>query len=358
MKILTFEQALKEAEGYSKKHLLLGNGFSIACIPSIFTYGSLFSKANFDDIPEVKQVFSLLNTQDFELVIHALERGAAVLPAYLPKEKHTAIQMACNALKLKELLIETIAKNHPAYPSEIEEKKYNACISFLSNFLDDGGVVYTLNYDLLLYWTLMYGMDKKLIKALPIDGFGRDTDFTGGKSFVSEYVTWQGDSKAHSQNVHYLHGALHIYDRGADVEKFTWNDKGIPLVDQARKALSEGRFPLFVAEGESQKKMEKITHCGYLFHSFKSFSSTMKVAPKNAPNCLFTYGVSFSANDDHILNKIPKGKVAHLFVSIYGDPTIKSNSEIIVSAEKLKGKREYGTLEISYYDAESALVWG
>lgn len=358
MKIVTFKEALSKAELYNKKHLLLGNGFSIACIPSIFTYGSLFSRANFSDMPEVQETFNLLRTQDFESVIQALEKGGSVLPAYLPEKKKTAATMLQHALKLKERLIETIAENHPSFPGEIEEYKCKACTSFLSNFIDPGGTVYSLNYDLLLYWTLMYGMEQKLIRVQPLDGFGRDTDFEDGEVYVSEYVTWQGDSRAHSQNIHYLHGALHIYDRGADVEKFTWADKGIRLVDQARKALSENRFPLFVAEGESKKKMEKIIHSGYLYHSFKSFSSTMKYGAKSSKSCLFTYGVSFSENDEHILSKISKGKVAHLFVSLYGDPASKTNNAIIASLERLKRKRSSGDLEISFYDAASANVWG
>jgi hypothetical protein len=358
MKLITFQDALKQAEPFNKRHLLLGNGFSIACVPSIFTYGSLFTKADFSDMPEVKKTFQILDTQDFELVIQALEKGSGVLPAYLPKEISTSRKMLEHAGQLKERLIETIAANHPAFPAEIPEEKYRACIAFLAIFLDQGGTIYTLNYDLLLYWTLMYGMERKLINIQPLDGFGRDTDFNDGKLEISDYVTWQGDTKAHGQNVHYLHGALHIYDRGADIEKFTWVDKRIRLIDQARKALSEGRFPLFVTEGESKKKMAKISHCGYLYHSFKSFSSSMNYKTKNAKSCLFTYGVSFSDNDDHILKKIPKGKVAKLFVSIYGDPDSVENLKIIDAAERLKVKRANGDLEITYYDARSTDIWG
>lgn len=358
MQLLSFQEALSEAEGYNKKHLLLGNGFSIACVPSIFTYGSLYSKANFNDMPEVQETFKLLETQDFELVIHALEKGSSVLPAYLPKQKETSAKMLEHAQKVKERLIETIAQNHPAFPGEINEIKYKACASFLSQFLDTGCTVYTLNYDLLLYWTLMYAMEQKIIRIDPLDGFGRDTNFENGQVNVSEYVTWQGDTKAQNQNIHYLHGALHVYDRRADIEKFTWSDKQVRLVDQARKALAEGRFPLFVAEGESEKKMDRISHCGYLYHSYKSFSRTMAYGVKKDKSCLFTFGVSFGENDNHILSKIPKGKVAHLFVSIYGDPASKVNKQIIELAEILKRKRVSGDLTISYYDAQSARVWG
>ena len=37
MKPMTFEDAIKLASTYNKKNLLLGNGFSIACVPKIFT---------------------------------------------------------------------------------------------------------------------------------------------------------------------------------------------------------------------------------------------------------------------------------------------------------------------------------
>lgn len=359
LKVISFEEAVHHSNQYAKHHLLLGNGFSIACIPSIFTYDSLYNQADFSSMPEAKKVFEILYTQDFELIINALENSSLLIPVYNLKSTDTAKKMCEHAQLLKEILIQTLAKNHPAYPATIEDNKYKSCLKFLSIFLDSESCIYTLNYDLLLYWTLMYGVGEKLIQTIPSDGFGRDVDFEDGEVSVSDYLAWQCDSKAHHQNVHYLHGALHIYDRGHYTEKFTWIDTGITLIEQARKALSENRFPLFVSEGASNKKMEKITHSGYLYHSFKSFSANMKkVGFKTAKNCLFTYGVSFSENDSHILKKIAQGKVAHLFISIYGNPDTTGNKQIIASAEKLKYKRGNNDLTITYYDAESAKVWG
>ncbi len=71
--VVTFQEALKEAEQYDKKVLFLGNGFSIACVPTIFTYRSLFEQADFFSMPEAEEVFRKLKTEDFEEVIHALE---------------------------------------------------------------------------------------------------------------------------------------------------------------------------------------------------------------------------------------------------------------------------------------------
>jgi len=359
IKIITFDQAIKKSAAYNKRHLLVGNGFSIACVPDIFTYRSLFEKANFRNMPEVKELFKTFQTHDFELVINALEQSSLTLPAYGKQFVKIAKKMQEHAGKLKEILIKTIAENHPAYPATISDNKYEACARFLSLFMnsENGGCIYTINYDLLLYWTVMFGKNKELFDILPNDGFGRDTDFEDGESHVSQYVTWQGETSAHGQNIHYLHGALHVFDNGNEVEKYTWIDTGIRLIDQTRAALEQNKFPLFVAEGESKKKMEKILHNGYLYHSYKSFSKIMEKGSR-VSDCLFTYGVSFSDNDNHIFKKIYKGHIRKLFVGLYGDPDSEANKVIISKIEYLKSKRKASDLEVEYYDAESAKVWG
>ncbi len=48
--------------------------------------------------------------------------------------------------------METIASSHPEWPGEITDREYAACREFISQF----DTIYTLNYDLLLYWTLMH----------------------------------------------------------------------------------------------------------------------------------------------------------------------------------------------------------
>ena len=359
-KIITFEQAIKKSDVFKKRHLLLGNGFSIACVPNIFTYRSLFEKANFSKMLQVLELFEVFKTQDFEYVIKALEISRNVIPAYLRGCEETIALMKIQADKLKELLLETIAENHPSYPSEIDNSKYDACVSFLSAFLNrkNGGKVFTLNYDLLLYWALMYGIENNKFDFEINDGFGRNAKFDNGEWNKSKYVTWQGESSAHNQNIHYLHGALHIFDKGVDIQKFTWIDTGERLIDQTRNALKENMFPLFVAEGESEKKMGKIVHSGYLYHSFKSFSAVMNCNTRNASSCLFTYGISFGSNDSHIFKKITDGNINKVFVGIYGDIDSDRNKSIIEEVETISNKRKYSKLEVEYYDTESAKVWG
>src|SRR3954467_13778049 len=95
--ILTFEQAMHEIRGVKHKHLLLGNGFSIALKPDIFTYGSLFENADFSKVPHAKGVFAALKTKDFEAVIRHLLNAAAVAALYRPQDKKLVTELLADA---------------------------------------------------------------------------------------------------------------------------------------------------------------------------------------------------------------------------------------------------------------------
>ena len=356
MKLQTFDETIEHSARFKKRHLLLGNGFSIACRQDIFTYGSLFDQADFSSTPRLPGVFQRLATTHFEHVIKALEDASRIAPLYSTMRNRTsgARQMAEDAKALKDILIETVADNHPKTPNEIADEKFWACRNFLAHFLGDqnkDGKVYTLNYDLLLYWTLMHediGLNYPNRLAAN-DGFGRDEDTE------AEYVNWMGESGAHGQRVHYLHGALHLFDAGAELQKYTWVNTGKPLLEQAREAMEADKYPLFVAEGKSDQKLARIKHSAYLHHSYKSFSAQM--AQRN--DVLFIFGHSLADNDLHVLKKIARGKIGHLYVGLYGDVNSKENKRIREAAKHLSQTRQQKfSLEVDFFDAASAQVWG
>jgi hypothetical protein len=156
--ILTGDEALDRAAAYGKRHLLLGNGFSIACKPDIFTYRSLFEEAKKTMSKALVAIFASMGTQDFEEVIRALQNAASILSVYKPKLTVTKQLLLDDAAKLKKALIQAVAGRHPARPNDISDARYHACRKFLSHFIGEGvaGKVYTMNYDLLLYWALMH----------------------------------------------------------------------------------------------------------------------------------------------------------------------------------------------------------
>jgi hypothetical protein len=113
-RIISFQQALQETTEI-KRHLLLGNGFSIALFPDRFRYGSLLEMADFSDIPEAKHAFEVLDTTDFEVVVEALKHCTALLPLYSTDDV-AAKKMARHAEALKEILVRAIAGRHRLRP--------------------------------------------------------------------------------------------------------------------------------------------------------------------------------------------------------------------------------------------------
>jgi Domain of unknown function (DUF4917) len=353
--IISFADAIADSCQYAKRHLMLGNGFSIGCRADIFHYASLFGEADFSAIPEARQVFEALGTQDFEVAIRALENSAGILPIYVPRNADAAQIMRDHGAALKDLLVSTIAGNHPNIPANIPDEKFYACRRFLNHFLgpDNGGQVYTLNYDLLLYWTLMHNDEPFGGEPLNIaknDGFGNDEDDP-----EAEYVVWQGETGAHNARVHFLHGALHLFDAGSELKKYTWIRKGTPLMQQAREAIDSGAFPLFVAEGTSSQKKNKIRHNAYLYQGYKQLTTNAEIRS----HCFFILGHSLADNDNHILFRLGRGRFKKLYVGIFGDPNSRGTQQVIARATKLATIRtERNPLEVSFFDAASANVWG
>lgn len=345
MKLLTFDQVKSRTENAEKRQLLLGNGFSIALKPDIFHYASLYEAADFSAAPKVKALFDSLGTRDFEIVIRHLADTAKVVRVYKPNLVRLIARLEEDAAAIKSALVSAIARNHPSRPYEIGRTQYAHCRKFLSQFKH----IYTLNYDVLLYWALMQ-TEVDDIKLLPDDGFRHPEDDPD-----APYVSWQ---EANSPTVHYLHGALHLFDAGAEITKYTWSKTDIPLVDQIRRALDESKYPIFVAEGTSGSKQAKILHNAYLHKALRSFEAICK--PRN--NALVIFGHSLAENDKHILRCIAKGAIGQIFISLYGDPGSKVNKAIIQEAYRLAGLREEirpaAKLDVNFFDAASAKVWG
>jgi hypothetical protein len=251
--------------------------------------------------------------------------------------------MQDDAIKLKELLVQTIAKSHPERPSDITDDEYTSCQAFLSNFKN----TYTLNYDLLLYWTLMHH-DSENARSSD-DGF-RTSQSDIDSGFESDYVVWE-PGQSHGQNTWFLHGALHVFDSGTEVQKYTWNRTRVRLIEQTRDALSRDLFPLFVAEGTSDEKLERIRHSDYLAKAYRSFQEIQ--------NALFIHGHSLAPNDEHFLKLIERGKLKHIFVGLHGNPKTAGSKGIIRRAMQMQDNRggKY-PLKVDFYDSSSANVWG
>ncbi|TFV37154.1 DUF4917 family protein [Bradyrhizobium frederickii] len=344
-KVLSFDDAMQSVSGLTKKHLLLGNGFSISLKPDIFSYGALFDSADFSSKPHIKDLFKALKTQDFEIVIKHLQDAATVLDAYGRSDPALAKDFKEDAAAIKDALVKAIAKRHPDRPFDIKPEQYAACRTFLSRF----DHMFTLNYDVLLYWTLMQSdVDKRT--------FRHDDGFRHPEEDPSvPWVSWQQGNAA---TVSYLHGALHLFDAGSEMTKYTWSKTDKPIVEQIRASLDEEKYPLFVAEGTSATKLERILHNAYLHKALRSFEGC-----QTSSAAIVIFGHSLADNDRHVLKCIAKGNSPYLLVSLYGDPSSEANKKIIHAANSLVEERgpaggKKKALEVRFYAAASVKLWG
>jgi len=146
--MFTFSQALATLPAGEKPALLMGNGFSQAWSSKIFNYRSIFDNANFGEHDAlIKGLFKELNTFDFESVMDRLNYAGMILRHYDP-ESDVLPLINKHQEALKKALINAISSSHPTYPHEITDEQFTCVRAFLSKFKG----LFTLNYDLLMYW--------------------------------------------------------------------------------------------------------------------------------------------------------------------------------------------------------------
>ena len=256
-------------------------------------------------------------------VMKCLVSARTVLESY-GGEEHLIEQIRVDEQGLKDALIAAIAHTHPERPWDITYAQYGAVRSFLCNFAS----IFTLNYDLLLYWA-------RNVEVAPQfrtdDGFRRDSKWVGHGT---------------SQQVHFLHGGLHIFDSVSGVKKHTFDGAG-GIIDQVRDNLNEGRFPLFVSEPTSQRKLARIEHNPYLNFCYRALS--------RLNGTVFILGHSIDENDKHIFDGLKSSSASQIFVSLFGDEESPQNIRSKANAIAfLSG----GGRVVEFFDAATVSVWG
>lgn len=338
----TFEDCIAQA-GTAKKHLMLGNGFSVSLFPSIFNYKRLAENIESE---RINMLFDAIDTHDFEFVMRRLLEAVDIVQHYDSSEGITE-HIHEDIEELKKTLIHVISKSHPPKPSEITDHQYESCRKFLLNF--EEGKTYTFNYDLILYWVLMHFIDDKEKKLPCNDGF----DYPYSGEYVPEEerdtsLYWEiGREK--NQNIYFIHGAMHIFSDGSDIEKLSYANLGVPLAEQVQQAISQDQFPVFISEGSTDHKLSRIKKNGYLSRTFSSL--------KSIRGNLFIFGHSIRDEDDHVFDFINQNnKNLKMFIGLYGSPSETHNQVIINKIERWKKAHPSKVFEI--YDSSSIDVWG
>ncbi|NIF32585.1 DUF4917 family protein [Enterobacter sp. Cy-643] len=324
--MLTFDNAYNHAVETGKPHLLMGNGFSQAWDATIFHYSNLYNSANFgyrDAI--IRRIFDSVSTYDFEVAMQQLSHAKNILTIY-GSQAAIINQIEADQDSVKNALIDVVSQTHPSYPYEIPNANYINSRLFISKFKN----LFTLNYDLLMYWA----RNQNLLAPVNYD---TDDGFRWPQ-------TWSFDIP--SQNVFFLHGGLHIYEEQGAIKKHVYDPYGATIIDQVRHNLNNGNFPLFVSEPTADKKEQKIQSNPYLSYCSRRLSKL--------EGTLFIHGHSMDETDKHIFDKIKSSNVTKVYVSIFGNPNAQLNKDAMHNALKYIGSHN---ISVEFYDASSVVVW-
>lgn len=265
--------------------LLLGNGFSIG-ISDKFKYGSLLDQIDLFNIPMYPMARDLfredkVNTHNFEEILRVIYH-ASLVNFY---NQDAIKQLYFNVQKS---LIEAVNQSHVAYsdvPIEAvadELKKYRS--------------IFTTNYDLIPYWSLM--------GAFSFQGFC-DYFWSSGCEFdLSDTDVWGS-----KRSIYYLHGAVHLKTNPDGVVYKVTASEDQTLSDII-SSKSMGNTPLFISEGKSDIKLRRIRENYYLGFCYDKLMSNKKN--------MVVYGHGLDKEyDEHILLALKKAPMEKLAFSVF-----------------------------------------
>ncbi|MBL0628686.1 DUF4917 family protein [Aeromonas jandaei] len=321
-----------ELEGHFQSSLLLGNGSSIA-IDKNFIYGTLKEQA-FELgflTKDIQQLFTDFETEDFEKVLNYVWQANYVNKTLGVHDTRTEVAYH----QIRQCLIETVRHIHPERDAVLND------IKKIREFTKTFKTILSLNYDLILYWAIMYGNELH-------DGHIYKDCFNSTQQLHDDWAEMRKPYNARQRDislVFYPHGNLVLY-KDHDGLEFKNRDGGNGLLNAILTSWETGSFsPLFVSECSSVKKIASILSSNYLSTVYKEVIPSLE-------NDLTIYGMGFNDNDMHILSQIRKSKINKIAISVYNQDAdfIERSSRAI---KKLWGEK----FELAYFDSSSKGCW-
>lgn len=332
-KILKYNEVLDSMEKNGQpRTLLLGNGFSLAYDPNGFNFESLRKIAESSGqckYPILFQVFDAFKSNDFEKILELLDNCKTINRLVCKDSDLSDIEQYQR--QIKTLFIDAISKINPLHAGTLTIDQYNSAKAFLKNY----DSIYTLNYDLLLYWVLLDLINKseESSRLRVNDGFRRNPQ---DEESLCQYQ--QGSECS----IHYLHGALHLWNDSSYTYKIHRRENN--LLDEIQQNITKNFFPLFVSEGTSVAKLNKIYQQPYLRETYLSLEQIQ--------GNIVIFGTILKENDAHICQAILKSNCSHIFIGIYDNPVDLDGVQAF--QRKLNDKNK----QVLYFDSRAMNIWG
>ncbi|ERU39358.1 TPA: DUF4917 family protein [Pseudomonas aeruginosa] len=317
------------APNYHRGTILLGNGASIAVSPS-FGYGSLLDHAQRAGLlgADVQQLFGFFRTSDFELILRLVWQASNVNRSLQIPDNRTHQAY----LNVRECLIQAVRDVHPAY--DLVSGHLPSMYQFLRGF----DTVISLNYDLLVYWTMTYGLDIQ-------DGHLFKDCFLGNGMFDDAWQRFRAPYRERTNTlVFYPHGSLALC-RTAVEQEFKIHNAGEGLLEAIlAEWRSERVVPLFVSEGTMLQKVSSIQNSYYLSTVYREVLTSQRFT-------LTLFGWGLGEHDRHLLRRMRGTGIQRVAVSVFGGNQVYCNYAYQVIQDDL------GPVHVDFFDSESPGCW-
>ncbi len=332
----------QELESDGWESLLLGNGASIA-IDKGFSYGTLYEVAKEEEsFEDIKKIFDKLKTEDFE---------RALLACWYAKVVNDSLGQSCKKIScayesIRAALIEAVKKVHPSH------SKVSGDLERVSEFMSGFRVVFSLNYDLVVYWAMMVGNRRNPYSFK--DCFLKDGVFDDNIDYIRRKYAPRAGSK--DTLVFYPHGNMVLAEdffKGEAKVKVSYSgDDWGDLLTTIEQYWKDGDLkPVFVSEGDSSEKLSSIGRSKYLRTVYE------RLIPSRVGQSLVVYGWGMQENDRHILDAIKLSAVQRMAVSVFRSE--KGSEKALEYCRHVKDSLEKADIDVEpeFFWSDSAGCW-
>jgi hypothetical protein len=269
---------------FSFSDVFFGNGLSIY-FSEHFNYKNILELFLENGSLKMRKLFESYSTVNFEQVLKNLDIAIETMNLFSFDTK----EVQEIKTEIKNGLLTIIEKVHPR-PNYVKSDK----LSKVASFLDEMNDVYTTNYDLMPYYAILNSVD-----------YG-DYFFEGDNL---RYKKFNQNDLYDRKHIYYLHGSLFIFQQEYSTLKMKKSSTHRSLIEVIAEHLNDNKYPLFISEGSSEKKLEAIRLNPYLNFCFEKLQ-------KNENENIVVYGSSLSEQDEHIINAI-NSNYKNIAISIY-----------------------------------------
>jgi hypothetical protein len=313
--------------------LIVGNGGSMA-VSTGFSYRSLLEEARTRGYlnAQIESLFDQFETEDFELLLRHLFHAQMVNDALGVESKPVSDAYSL----VKKSLIQAVRSVHCAHSAAEPH------IANIATFMAQFKTVFSLNYDLIVYWALLRSNESqqqhRFKDCFPNGAFRLDWTIFRNPIRQERAVTL----------MFYPHGALHLaVDKDGNDVKLTVDNESTFLETIFAEWEGNEVAPLIVCDGNSEQKRRRIASSVYL--------STVltEVLPNGGPS-LACYGWALGDQEDHIVRQLSNGRYKRIAVSVHQLNTEAGKDYITRVTRKL---RWLELEEIVFFDAASAGCW-